>query len=309
MPILFTHFPDQTHHLEEAVTLYTFAAGVINGMLLGGLYALTAVGLAVIFGVLRLINIPHGEFLVLGAYLSFFIATGLGLDPLLTVLIVAPGLFCIGYGIQRWLLHPAMSGGSESVLLTAFGLSIIGQSLFRLLWGVNTRTITTSYSDQGVNFAGVRVPCMYLVAFGAAVVVLSALQVFITHTYLGKAIRAAAQDPDTAQVMGINVKSVYALTYAIGAGITALGGTLLGMIYAFVPASGLSYLLKGFVVVVLGGMGSMVGTLLGGMLLGVLEGLGAAMFGTGYRELIGLLMSLAVLVVRPTGLFGRTAIP
>jgi branched-chain amino acid transport system permease protein len=294
---------------EDAVTLFAFTAGAVNGALLGGLYALTAVGLAVIFGVMRRINIPHGEFLVLGAYLSFFMATGVGLDPLLAVLIVAPALFCIGYGMQRWLLHPVMPQGIEPVLLTAFGLSIISQSLFRLLWSVNTRTITTSYSEQSLNLAGVQVPCMYLVAFGGAVVLLSALQIFITRTYLGKAIRAAAQDPDTAQVMGINVKSIYALTYAIGASTTALGGTLLGMIYSFEPASGLSYLLKGFVVVVLGGMGSMVGALLGGMLLGVVEGVGAAMFGTGYRDLIGLLMSLGVLVVRPTGLFGRSGAP
>jgi branched-chain amino acid transport system permease protein len=146
---------------------------------------------------------------------------------------------------------------------------------------------------------------MYLVVFGLSAMLLTGVQLFITRTYPGKAIRAAAQDPGTAQVMGINVKAVYALTYAIAAAIAALGGTLIGMIYSFVPSSGLVWLLKGFVIVVLGGMGSIVGTLLGGFVLGLAEGIGATVFGTGYRDMIGLLIFLMVLVVRPTGLFGR----
>lgn len=146
---------------------------------------------------------------------------------------------------------------------------------------------------------------MYLISFGLAFILVGAVHLFMTRTYLGKATRAATQDPDTAQVMGINVKWVYAFTYALAAAIAALGGTLIGMTFSFVPGSGLSWLLKGFVIVVLGGMGSIVGTLVGSLLLGVVEGIGGAVMGTGYHDLIGLVIILLVLVARPTGLLGR----
>jgi branched-chain amino acid transport system permease protein len=146
---------------------------------------------------------------------------------------------------------------------------------------------------------------MYLISFGLSLVLIAGVHFFMTRTYLGKAIRAATQDPDTAQVMGVNVKRVYAFTYALAAAIAALGGTLIGMTFSFVPTSGLSWLLKGFVIVVLGGMGSIIGTLAGALLLGVVEGIGGAVMGTGYRDLIGLVIILVVLVARPRGLLGR----
>ena len=277
----------------------------MNGFILGGLYAITALGLSMVFGVMRLVNVVHGELLVLGAYLSLFISTGLGVDPFLATLMVAGALFGIGYLLQLWMFNPLMDRGMEPPLLSAFGLSIIAQSLFLVYWTTNTRTINTSYSQQGFRLGGMNVPVIYLIAFGMSLVLIGGIHLFMTRTYPGKAIRAATQDPETARVMGINVKWVYALTYAIGAATTALGGTLIGMTFSFVPASGLPWLLKGFVIVVLGGMGSVVGTLAGGILLGTAEGVGAAIVGTGYRDMIGLIIFLVVLVVRPTGLFGR----
>ncbi|MBW1801847.1 MAG: branched-chain amino acid ABC transporter permease [Deltaproteobacteria bacterium] len=190
--------------------------------------------------------------------------------------------------------------------MTAFGLSIIAQSLFIIFWSVDTRTINTSYSEKGLEMAGMNAPLMYLVAFGLSIILITGVHIFMTRTYKGKAIRAATQDPETAQVMGINVKSIYALTYAIGASTAALGGTLIGMTFSFLPASGLAWLLKGVVVVVLGGMGSILGTLAGGLILGAAEGIGAAVVGTGYRDLIGLIIFLVILIFRPRGLFGRT---
>ena len=288
------------------MSLFNFTAGAFNGLLLGGLYAITALGFSMVFGVLRLVNIPHGEILILGAYLSYFISAALGLDPLLAIFIIAPILFFIGYLVQQGLLNPVMSKGLEPVLLTAFGLSTIGHSLFVLFWSTDTKTIITRYSDKGLKLFGLHFALMYLIAFCLSVVVLLGIHLFITRTYQGKAIRAAAQDPVTAQVMGINVKSVYALTYAIAAGLAAIGGTLIGMIYSFSPASGLPWLLKGFAIVVLGGMGSIIGTLVGGVILGVAEEMGASAFGVGYRDLIGLLIFLVVLYFRPAGLFGRS---
>lgn len=283
----------------------TLLAGVISGLLLGGLYAIAALGLSLVFGVMRLVNIVHGEFLLLAAYLNFSIASALGLDPLLAVLLIAPVMFLIGYVIQRWVLNPLMHRGGEPPLLAAFGLSIIAQNVMLLIWGADARTLTTSYSNLGVSLFGVRVPLMYLIAFVLAIILIAAVQLFISHSYLGKAIRAATQDPSTAQVMGINPRTIYTFTYGIGAAIATLGGTLIGLIFSFTPTSGLTWLLKGFVVVVMGGMGSIVGILAAGGILGIAEGIGGAIVGTGYRDMIGFLIFLIVLVFWPRGLFGK----
>jgi branched-chain amino acid transport system permease protein len=287
------------------VSFFILTAGALNGLLLGGLYAITALGFSLIFGVMGLMNVVHGELLVLGAYLCFFISRALGIDPFLSTLMVAVVLFALGYLLQLFVFNPVMDRGVEPALLTAFGLSIIAQSLFLFYWTTNTRSINTGYSQVGLRTFGMYLPVMYLISFGLSVVLIAGVHFFMTRTYLGKSIRAATQDPNTAQVMGINVKRVYAFTYALAAAIAALGGTLIGMTFSFVPTSGLSWLLKGFVIVVLGGMGSIVGTLAGALLLGLVEGVGAAIMGTGYRDLIGLVIVLVVLIARPKGLFGR----
>jgi branched-chain amino acid transport system permease protein len=287
------------------VSFFTLSAGALNGLLLGGLYAVTALGFSMIFGVMGLMNVVHGELLVLGAYLCLFISRALGVDPFLSTLIVAVLLFVLGYLLQLSVFNPVIERGVEPALLTAFGLSIIAQSLFLFYWTTNTRSINTGYSRIGLKVFGIHLPVMYLISFGLSLVLIAGVHLFMTRTYLGKAIRAATQDPETAQVMGVNVKRVYAFTYALAAAIAALGGTLIGMTFSFVPSSGLSWLLKGFVIVVLGGMGSIVGTLAAALLLGVVEGIGAATMGIGYRDLIGLVIILVVLVARPTGLFGR----
>lgn len=287
------------------MTLTTLAAGAINGLLLGGLYAIAALGLTMVFGVMRLVNVTHGELLILAVYLNFVISGALGLDPLLTTLLVAPILFVIGYSLQRWVLNPVMRAGTEPALLMAFGLSIIAQNGMITVWGGNTKAITTGYSGAGLTLFGINVPFIYLLAFGLSLLLILGVHLFVNHTYLGKAIRAATQDPQTAAVLGVDVNRVYAITYAIGAATAALGGVLIGIAFAFTPTSGFPWLLKSFVVVVLGGMGSIVGSLAGGLLLGTTEGIGAAIVGTGYRDMIGFIIFLIVLIVRPRGLFGR----
>ena len=288
------------------MSLFTFSGGALNGLLLGGLYAITALGFSMIFGVMGLMNMVHGELLILGAYLCFFISRALGIDPFLATLIVALVLFALGYLLQSWVYNPVMDRGVEPALLSAFGLSIIGQSLFLFFWTSNSRSINTDYSRIGLQLFGIRLPVTYLISFGVSLVLIAIVHLFMARTYLGKSIRAATQDPEAAQVMGINVKRVYALTYALAAATAALGGTLIGLTFSFVPSGGLSWLLKGFIIVVLGGMGSIVGTLAGALLLGLVEGMGGAFMGTGYRDLIGLVIILLVLVARPTGLFGGT---
>lgn len=287
------------------MTLTTLLAGTVNGFFLGGLYAIAALGLALVFGVLRLVNVVHGELLILAAYLNITISAMLGIDPLVAVLLVAPLMFLIGYPLHRWIFNPLMAQGAEAPLLAAFGLSIIGQNLFLMVWRADTQTLKTPYSQMGVDILGIHVPVLYLAAFGFALVLFAGLQWFMSKTHLGRAIRAAAQDAETASVMGVNPGGVYALTYGLGAATAAVGGALIALTFSVVPAGGLPWLLKGFVVVVLGGMGSIRGALLAGLLLGAAEGFGGAVVGTGYRDMVGYLIFLVVLVIRPNGLFGR----
>lgn len=287
------------------MTFSTLFAGTVNGFFLGGLYAVVAIGLSLVFGVMRLVNVTHGEYLILAAYLNVVIARFMGVDPLLATLISMPIIFIIGYGIQRWVLNPVMGKGMEPALLMAFGLSIIAQNGLIQLFGGDPQAITTRFSQQGVQILGVIVPTIYLVSMLMGIFLIGGLHLFINRSYLGKAIRAATQDPETAGIMGINVNAIYAITYAIGASLAACGGLLIGAAFSFTPTSGFFWLLKSFVVVVLGGMGSIVGTLLGGIILGTAEGMGAAIVGTGYRDMIGFLIFLLVLLIRPRGLFGR----
>ncbi|MBO33032.1 MAG: branched-chain amino acid ABC transporter permease [Rhodospirillaceae bacterium] len=287
------------------MSFYTISAGALNGLLLGGLYACMALGLSMVFGVMRFINVAHGELLILAAFLSFVFSTTFGLHPLVAMLALIPVLFVLGYVMQRTLINPLMGAGLEPSLLTAFGLSIIAQNLMVEIWGGNTKSLNTAYAEMNAKIFGIDVPLLYIMSFFAGIVVTVGIHLFITRTYTGRAIRAATQDAATAMTMGINVNNIYAITAAIGAATAALGGTLIGMTFSFTPTTGFPWLLKGFVVVVLGGMGNIIGTLAGGLILGLSEGIGAAFVGTGYRDMIGYIIFLLVLMFRPTGLFGH----
>lgn len=280
-------------------------AGAMNGLLLGGLYAITALGLSMVFGVMRQINVAHGELLVLSAYLNFSISKWMGIDPLLAVLIIAPIMFVVGYLIQRFLINPVTSKGEEASLLTAFGISILLTNAFIIMWKADTHSLTNSYSSKGINVLGVQVPVIYLIAFALALVIVGAFGWWLKSSLTGKAIRAAALDPTTAKTLGMNPFKLYAIIYGIAAAVSAIGGTLIGTTFSFVPSSGSTWLLKGFVVVVLGGLGSINGTLLAGLILGVVEGVGGSFVGTGYKDMIGDLIFLLVLFIRPSGLLGR----
>ena len=279
--------------------------GAVNGLMLGGLYVVVALGLSMVFGVMRLINVTHGELLIVAAYLNYEVSRGLGIDPVFAAIMIIPVLFVIGYSIQLMILNPVMNRGMEPPLLMAFGLSIIAQNAMLLIWGGDTRGLSASYNTEGFSLLGVNIPLMYGIAFVMSLAVIGVTHLYINNTYLGKAIRAATQDPHTAGVLGVNVNQIYAVTYALGASLASLGGLLIGLTFSFAPAGGFPWLLKSFVVVILGGMGSISGTLAGGLLLGVAEGAGAPIVGSGYRDMIGYIIFLAVLLLRPRGLFGR----
>ena len=287
-------------------TWHELADAIVTGILLGGLFAVTALGLSLVFGVMRLINLVHGELVILGAYLAFELSTHASIDPLVTLIAVVPAVIVLAYPIQRLLLTPVMRMGAEPVLLTTFGLAIIAQNLFILIFSGDTRSLNAPYATSSLSIAGLQIPVMYVIAFGFAVVLCGGAHLVLQRTGAGRAVRASAEDPEAAEVMGIDIRRVYAAIYALAAACAAIGGVLAGLTFSFDPSSGTAYLLTGFAVVVLGGLGSVKGTFYGGILLGLIESVGAAFFGDGYRDFIGFMAFLIILVVRPQGLFGRT---
>ncbi len=287
-------------------TGHEFATALVSGLLLGGLFAVTALGLSLVFGVMRLINLVHGELVILGAYLAFELSTRASIDPLVSLIAVVPAVMLIGYPVQRILLTPVMRKGPEPALLTTFGLSIIAQNVFLLIFSGDTRSLGASYATSSLTLVGIHVPTMYLIAFGFAVLLCGGAHLFLQRTAPGRAVRASAEDAEAAEVMGIDVRRVYGAIYALAAGCAAVGGVLVGLTFSFDPSAGTTYLLTGFAVVVLGGLGNIKGSFYGGLLLGLVESLGASFFGDGYRDFIGFMAFLIILSVRPQGLFGRT---
>jgi branched-chain amino acid transport system permease protein len=287
---------------------YELANSLAAGLLLGGLFAATALGLSLVFGVMRLINLVHGELVVLGAYLSLELTRHAGLDPLLTLVVVAPALFLVAAPIQRLLLEPLQDKGAEPALLTTFGLSIIAQNVFILIWSGDTQTLKASYVTDSLKVLGLHIPVMYLISFGIGLALCGAVHLLVRRTGLGRSIRASSEDPEAASVLGVNVPLIRVVVYGLAGACAAVGGVLVGATFDFTPTAGLSYLLTGFVVVVLGGLGSVKGTFLGAVLLGVVESVGGAFAGDGYRDFIGFVAFLIVLSIRPQGLFGRVAV-
>ena len=281
---------------------------LITGVLLGGIFAITALGLSLVFGVMRLVNIVHGELIVLGAYLSLELVRRAGLDPLLTILIVAPVLFLFAAPLHRVLLEPLMAKGPEPALLTTFALSVIGQNLYILIWSGDTQSLPAPYATSSFSVGSLQIPAMYLISFGIALVLSFGVHLMLQRTGLGREIRASSEDSATAAGLGVNVTRVRVFVYGLAAACAAVGGVLVGLTFDFTPTTGLTYLLTGFAVVVLGGLGSVKGTLFGAILLGVVESVGASFFGDGYRDLIGFVAFLIVLSLRPQGLFGRVAV-
>jgi len=278
---------------------------LINAIFLGGLYAAVSLGLTLVFGVMRLVNLAHGEILIGGGYLALFFSGHLGLDPLVSLVLVVPALMLIAYPVQRLLLNPLMAHGAEPPLVATFGLSIIAQTLFLLAYTSNDRSLSASYGLTGVNILGTDVRAVLVIAFVGAIVLVAATHLALTRLRFGMALRAAAEDPEAAVSLGIDVKHVYALTFAIGAAVTAFGSVLIGVAFSLTPTAGLTWLLRAFTVIVLGGMGSIVGTLAGGMMIAFAEQYGALAFGPQYRDLIVFSLLVIVLVIRPQGLLGK----
>lgn len=278
---------------------------IVNGILLGGLYATIALGLSLAFGVLGLVNLAHGELLVGGAFVSYLVVDRLGLDPLLSLLVVIPVVFAIAYPVQAWVLTPLLRRNEDAPLVATFGLSLLIIALLQQGYSSDPKSLPASYADAGVSLLGLDIRVAYLIAFAVGVLLIALTHRVLLRTRLGAMVRAAAADPDTASAVGIDVRRLYAATFGVAAAMAAVGGVLIGITFSFTPTSGLAWVLTAFAVVVLGGIGSILGTLIGGMLLGVVEGVGVHVLGGEWRSLIIYGLFFLALTVRPNGILGR----
>lgn len=278
---------------------------IIMGIMLGGLYALIALGLSLVFGVMRLINLAHGDFVVLGSYFAYAVLQYLSLDPVLGIVITVPVMFLLGFLIQKYLMGRAFAISSEAPLIIAFGMSLIIQNANQIIWTPLSRALNTSYSQASFHIGGLQFPVIYLLDFFAGIMVMIALRQFLNYSYLGRAITAASQNNRAAKLMGINTKRVYGYAFAIAMVSAAIGGVFLGMTFPFTPTSGISFLTIAFGTVIIGGLGSMLGTFLGGIILGLVQTMGGYFFGPASQMLIVYVIVLVILAIRPQGLFGR----
>lgn len=251
---------------------------LINGILLGGYYALLACGLSFMFGVMRIINLAHGDLAILGASLVFVIADLTDISPFLALIVVLPLMAAIGWGLQRWMLERSLRAGLLVPLLTTFGLAIVVENGLFEYFGADSRSLAPYIGDfafDSVAIGNVYIGSLALLIFVVAVVLLGGLRLFLSHTSLGRAIRATAEDADTAELVGINSRSVYAMAAAIAVATAGLAGVFLAMRETFSPYSGPVQLIFAFEAVVIGGIGSLSGTLIGGIVLGVAQTFGA----------------------------------
>jgi branched-chain amino acid transport system permease protein len=284
--------------------LETLLQSLVSGALTGSLYAMIGVGLTIVFGVMRIINLAHGEMVMLGMFGAYWGQRLWRLDPFLSLLLWAPLAFVAGMAIYRLLLRKIVPGGELNTLLYTAGLSLLLANFALLLWSGDYRTISLPYGDQPLRPNGISIPVPLLIAFALAVAITSALWAFLTRTNLGRAVRATSQDADAAILMGVDVERVAVLTFGLGTALAAAAGVLLAPSLYLYPTVGELLLVKCFVVVVLGGLGSVPGAIAGGVLLGVVESLGAVYVSAIYKDGIGFVLFLAILLYRPAGLFG-----
>jgi branched-chain amino acid transport system permease protein len=284
---------------------------IINGVLIGGLYACVAVGFSLVWGVSNIINLAHGLFIILGAYITFWIHSLYHVDPLLTIPVAAAALFVLGFFIQKYILNFVVGEAQESsmgvfmTLILTFGLARVLENVMVVLWSGDWRSVTTSYSGTFLQVGGLSVPYIRIAVFGIALATSGLLSIFLARTRIGMAIRAATFNLEGARIVGIDLGLIYSMTFAIGAALAGVAGSLVSMIYSFSPFHSGPYLSWAFVIVVMGGLGSILGAIVGGVFLGIIEALATVYIGPGYQQAVGFVILVLLLVFRPQGLFGK----
>lgn len=280
---------------------------LVNGVLTGGVYALIALGLTLIYGVLHIINFAHGALLSAALFAAFFAFQKLGLDPYLAVFLLAPAFFALGYALQRFVISPASHGDDRNMLLVTLGLAVLIENALLYAFRADTRTLDLAYGFKSIDLGFTFLSMPRLISFVAVFAVALALWLIMRFTDTGKAIRAVAKEKLGAELAGIDVAHIYALTFGLGTACVAIAACLLIPSYYVNPSAGNAFVLIAFTIVVLGGMGSVPGALIGGFVIGVVESLSGFFFGESLGQVGIFLIFIAVLLLRPRGLFGASA--
>ena len=277
---------------------------IILGLLIGGVYALLASGLTLIFGVMNVINVAHGVFLILAAFLTWTLWDATGLDPLLAVVVITPVMFCFGWVIYRTTIRPIRDAPPSASVLLTFSLALVFEGILGLVWGNTSHAVRTSYFDESFGLGAIFLPKAQVYACLLAIGVLIALYAFLTRTWTGRAIRASAVNPQGAELVGVNVAAVAALTFAVGVAVTGAGGSIISVLYPFLPGSHYIWISRLLGIIVLGGMGSLPGALIGALLLGLGETFTTTYVGPEWATAVPFVVIFVVLLLRPQGLMG-----
>ncbi|MGH7118358.1 MAG: branched-chain amino acid ABC transporter permease [Acetobacteraceae bacterium] len=284
--------------------LAILAQAVINGLLIGGIYALVSIGVTLIFGVVKIVNFAQGEFVMIGMYISFFLATRLGIDPLLSLIVTMPALFALGVLLQHFLIRRVLTLGDMPQIFLTFAISLLLINVALLLFTADYRTVETPYTETAIHLGPLYVAVAKLIAFVVAMLLSGALWVFLHATDLGKAMRAAAQNHDVAMLMGINPDRVFSVAVGLALALAGAAGSLLMPFYPASPMVGQVFVLMAFVAVVLGTLGSITGALVASLMMGIAESLGIEFVGADSGQIVVYAVFLLTLAVKPSGLFG-----
>jgi branched-chain amino acid transport system permease protein len=282
-----------------------FLQDLANGLLAGGIFAVVALGFSLVWGIMNIINLAHGAFVMLGAYTAYVLFTTWGVDPFISIPIAFVVLFVLGYLIQRFVINVVVRAPVLTTFLLTFGLSLLIVNCVLLVFHGDIKGITTSYSGAHFSLGPVTVAWTKFWTLVVALAITVLMQGFLTRTKTGRAIRATSMDIGAAQLSGVRVAHLYAIVFGLGAGLAGAAGVLISLSYSLQPSMGDPFIIKGFVVCVLGGLGSVQGALVGGLVYGVLEAFGAQYVGTGLQDAVALVVLLIVLTVRPTGIMGK----
>jgi branched-chain amino acid transport system permease protein len=283
-----------------------FVQALISGILIGGVYALIGIGLTIIFGVMRVINFAHGELLMVGMYATYFLFTLLHVDPFLSIVITIPLMFLFGAFLQKVFINRVLGALPQNQILLTIGLGLIMSNSVMLAFTSDYKILTTRYSSSSMKVAGISISTPLLISFAITAAITAGLYWFLLKTDTGQAIRATAQDREAARLMGINVGRMSIIAFGLGSALAGTAGALISPTYYIFPQVGSVFTLKAFVITVLGGMGSVIGATMGGVLIGMAESIGGVYFGSGWKDVVVFVLFLLVLLFKPAGLLGKS---
>jgi branched-chain amino acid transport system permease protein len=278
---------------------------IVNGLIAGSIYALTAMGLTMIFGIMDIINFAHGEIYMLGAFLTYVFCVSVGFPYLLSLVMAMAAVAIIGIAVEKVTFKPLRNTPLMNTLLASLGLSIFLQNLALLIWGPDPRRIPSSYSTEIIEFLGISITMQRLLVIIVTLILFLFLYYFIQKTTIGKCMRATAQEPEGAALIGVDIDRVFWVTFAVGCSLAAAAGSLIGVIFLVTPTMGIVPVLKAFIVVIVGGLGSFLGAVMAGFLLGVTESLMGGFISSAYMDVIAFAILILILLFRPSGLFGK----